>query len=614
MPGSRPLLSIIIPHHAGSEILIDCLEALKRQSVDFDTETILVDNGSTDGSVARAQEHCPDLRVVRLEENHGYARGCNRGIEVARGRYVLLLNDDTEVDPDCLRELVRVAEADPGLGACQPKIRSLREPSKFEYSGAAGGLMDVYGYPFSRGRLMGHVEVDDGQYDDAVEVFWASGVCMLIRRAVLEEVGAFDEIFFAYMEEIDLCWRIHLAGHRIAYVPSSVVYHIGAYSLERHNTRRMYLNHRNSMIMVVKNYSVRSLLWVLPVKAFLEFFIFAGALARNVRRSQAVLWSFGWLLANVPTVLRLRRRTQRLRRVQDASIFRLLYRGMAPIWYFLFGIRHVSDLPDIDVVLHLPYRGAGSPARNEAIQPRQRNFLDAYLDQAPVSLALMRAIECRHLAALPFERPILDVGCGNGTFARVLFNGMTLDAGVDQNPREIERARATGCYQELEVSRIEDMPFTSERFATVYSNCVLEHVADIETALGEIHRVLKPGGALYMTVPNPRCVTFLLWRQAFRRLGLVGLADWYSNLTHHEPYMPRRATRIQDALLPTAFLSVLSKRLLGRTLVFPRVHRVKVRAYRRLFHSAYEERADEGSATMLVARKVGRTSQRSQSP
>jgi SAM-dependent methyltransferase len=170
---------------------------------------------------------------------------------------------------------------------------------------------------------------------------------------------------------------------------------------------------------------------------------------------------------------------------------------------------------------------------------------------------------------------------------------------------------------------------------------VLEHVADIETALGEIHRVLKPGGALYMTVPNPRCVTFLLWRQAFRRLGLVGLADWYSNLTlrlfkaenvlepegwsellgragfateHHEPYMPRRATRIQDALLPTAFLSVLSKRLLGRTLVFPRVHRVKVRAYRRLFHSAYEERADEGSATMLVARKVGRTSQRSQSP
>jgi ubiquinone/menaquinone biosynthesis C-methylase UbiE len=265
-----------------------------------------------------------------------------------------------------------------------------------------------------------------------------------------------------------------------------------------------------------------------------------------------------------------------------------------------------------------------------AVHPRRRNFLYAYLDQAPISLGLMRAVECNHLSQLPFERPILDVGCGDGTFARILFNGVTVDAGVDRDAKEIERARRTGCYEDLRTSEVERLPFDGETFATVYSNCVLEHIPDIETALREIHRVLKPGGALYITVPSPRCVTYLWWREAFRRLGLAGLADWYSNLTlrlfnaehvleaegwselfdrvgfateHHEPYMPLAATRIQDILLPTAILSVLSKALFERKLVFPRLHRVKVRLYRRFLLGSYEERAAEGSATMLVARK-----------
>jgi GT2 family glycosyltransferase/SAM-dependent methyltransferase len=630
MPNQLPLVSIIIPHTAGGEILIRCLEALGATSAGPASEIILVDNASSDGSVAKALDQFPSIRVLRLEENQGYAGGCNRGIEVARGKYVLLLNDDTEVEADCVSELVRTAEDDPTVAALQPKVRSLQDKALFEYSGAAGGLMDIYGYPFSRGRLMGHVEVDEGQYDEPAEIFWASGVCMLVRKQVLEEIGAFDETFFAFMAEIDLSWRIHLAGHRVVYVPTAIVYHIGGHSLERTDVRRMFLNHRNSVIMLAKNYSLRSLVWVFPIKIVLELFIFAGALLRNPRRSQAVVLSFSWLLTHVPTLLRLRAPVQAKRRISDREIISRLYQGMAPIWYFLFGIRHAIDLPDIDIVLHQPYRAARSSSRTGTVEPRRRNFLYAYLDQAPAALALMRAVECDHLSKLPFERPILDVGCGDGTFGRILFNGVTLDAGVDRDAKEIARARATRCYDDLRVAEVEQLPFESEAFATVYSNCVLEHIPDVENALLEIHRVLKPGGALYITVPSPRCVTYLLWREVFRRLGLTGLANWYSNLTlrlfnaehvleaegwsdlldragfateRHEPYMPRTATRIQDLLLPTAVLSVLSKALLGRKLVFPRLHRVKVLVYRRFFRAIYAERAPEGSATMLVARK-----------
>jgi SAM-dependent methyltransferase len=343
--------------------------------------------------------------------------------------------------------------------------------------------------------------------------------------------------------------------------------------------------------------------------------------------------AFAWMLTHIPTVLRLREKVQARRVVSDDIILSRLYRGMAPIWYFLFGIRQMTDLPDIDALLHQPYR-VGAPAeRTGTVHPRRRNFLYAYLDQAPVALALMRAVECDHLSSLPFERPILDIGCGDGTFARILFNGVTVDAGIDRDEKEIERAKLTNVYDDIRAGEVQALPYEAERFSTVYSNCVLEHIPDIENALREIQRVLKPGGALYITVPNPRCVTFLWWRDTFRKLGLTALGDWYGNLTlrlfnaehvlepegwtelfervgleteHHEPYMPLRASRVQDLLLPTAFLSVILKSLIERKLLFPRFHRLKVRTYRRLFMSTYAERAPVGSATMLVARKPKR--------
>lgn len=630
MSASRPLVSIVIPHQAGADILLDCLEALESDTSCSNTEVIVVDNGSIDGSVQQAQARFPRLRVIRLETNQGYAGGCNQGIRASRGEYVLLLNDDTKVAAGCLGALVEAAEADPSIGACQPKIRSLRDPSQFEYSGAAGGLMDIYAYPFSRGRLMGHVEEDRGQYDDPIEIFWASGVCMLIRRAALDRSGLFDETFFAYMEEIDLCWRIHLQGLRVVYVPTAIVYHIGGYSLDQRVLKRIYLNHRNSTLTLLKNYSGASLWRILPIKIVLECCILAAALVRNPVRSLAVVQSFGWLLTHIPTIVRLRAEVQRRRRVPDSAIAPSLYQGMAPIWYFLFGVRKVTDLPDIDRVLHRPNPPAQKPAPGERVQPARRNFLYAYLDQAPIALGLMRAVECSHLARLPFERPILDLGCGDGTFARILFNGVTVDAGVDANAGEVDRARRNRCYADVRASRIESLPFDTGTFATAYSNCVLEHVEPLEAALREIHRVLKPGGCLYLTVPSPRCTTYLLWTMVFSRLGLQKLADWYANLTlrlfkaehvmeaegwaavlvragfrveHHEPYMPLRATRLQDLFLPTAVLSVLAKRLWGRLLILPRLHRARARLYRRSLMGPYEERTPLGSGTLIVARR-----------
>jgi GT2 family glycosyltransferase/SAM-dependent methyltransferase len=626
-----PLVSIIIPHQAGTDILLDCLDALAADRSHPSTEVIVVDNGSSDGSVEEARRRFPDTRVVRLETNQGYAGGCNAGIRASRGAYVVLLNDDTKVAQGCIGALVAVAEADPSIGACQPKIRSLRDPSQFEYSGAAGGLMDVYAYPFSRGRLMGHVEEDRGQYDDPIEIFWASGVCMLIRRGALDQAGLFDETFFAYMEEIDLSWRIHLQGLKIVYVPDAIVYHIGGYSLDQRVLKRIYLNHRNSVLTLLKNYSTPSLLRILPVKIVLECCILAAALVRNPLRSLAVLQSFGWLLTHVPTIRRLRADVQRKRRVPDSAISANLYQGMAPIWYFLFGVRRVTDLPDIDRVLHRRYRPASSRAADETVHPERRNFLYAYLDQAPIALGLMRAVECSHLARLPFARPILDLGCGDGTFARILFNGVTIDAGVDADADEVERARRTQCYVDVQNARIERLPFESGSFATAYSNCVLEHVEPLDAALKEIHRVVRPGGHLYLTVPSPRCTTYLFWTRLLSRVGLRGVADWYANLTlrlfkaehvmeadgwaevlgragfaveHHEPYMPLRATELQDIFLPTAVPSKIAKRLFGRLFFLPRLHRACVRLYRGTLMRPYEERTPLGSGTLLVARRL----------
>jgi len=222
-------------------------------------EIIIADNASDDGSAEWVTTNFPDVKVVSLDKNYGYCGGNNRAVPFAENDILIFLNNDVRVEKNWLRELAFVFENEK-TAAAQPKIKSLTEPNKFEYAGAAGGFIDKYGYPFCRGRMFEEVEPDIGQYDDETEIFWASGAALAVRRELFIETGGFDEDYEFHMEEIDLCWRLQNRGWIIKYCPKSVVYHLGGGSLPMHSPRKVYYNFRNSLFTLWKNYSSSTLL------------------------------------------------------------------------------------------------------------------------------------------------------------------------------------------------------------------------------------------------------------------------------------------------------------------------------------------------------------------
>ena len=246
-------VAIIILNWNGEKLLREFLPSVVKNTNADLGRVVVVDNHSTDGSWRCLEQEFPDVERVLFEENFGFAGGYNRAIEMIEAEYVVLLNSDVEVAPGWLEPLVAVLDRDEKVAAVQPKILAYRDKNKFEYAGAAGGYIDYLGFPFCRGRVMDTTEQDYGQYDDEVDVFWATGASLCIRRDVYRAAGGLDEAFFAHMEEIDLCWRIHLAGYRIAVVPQSTVYHLGGASLDAANPRKTYLNFRNNLLMLHKN-------------------------------------------------------------------------------------------------------------------------------------------------------------------------------------------------------------------------------------------------------------------------------------------------------------------------------------------------------------------------
>ncbi len=231
---------------------------------------VVADNGSQDDSVAWLRSHHPDVELIQFSENYGYAGGYNMALERVDADLFVLLNSDVEVPPHWLDPLVRRMEEDPQIAALSPKIRSFDRPAHFEYAGAAGGFIDWFGYPFCRGRILSTIEVDQGQYDDTREVFWASGACMVVRAALFRELGGFDADFFAHMEEIDFCWRARLAGYKIVAEAESEVFHLGGGTLPNNSPRKLYLNYRNNLAMLYKNLSWTGLCTVLLIRGFLD--------------------------------------------------------------------------------------------------------------------------------------------------------------------------------------------------------------------------------------------------------------------------------------------------------------------------------------------------------
>lgn len=266
---NHPKVAIVILNWNGRNFLQQFLPSLlKTEWPGF--ELVIADNGSTDDSVAFVRVNYPQVRLIEFDQNFGFAKGYNEALKLITADYFAIINSDVQVKPGWLFPLVDILEKDKSHAACQPKLLAFKNKKQFEYAGGSGGWLDAYGYPFTRGRIFEIAEEDTGQYDDIARVFWTTGAAMVIRSSVFHEMKGFDEYFFAHQEEIDLCWRMQLAGYKLFVNPASVVYHVGGGTLPRGNSLKTYLNFRNNHIMMYKNLSGLQKFLKIPVRIFLD--------------------------------------------------------------------------------------------------------------------------------------------------------------------------------------------------------------------------------------------------------------------------------------------------------------------------------------------------------
>lgn len=273
-------VAIVILNYNGKSFLQKFLPTVLKYSAGH--EVWIADNASSDGSLAWVREENLPVKTLSFATNGGYAGGYNSALKQIDAEYYVLLNSDIEVTDHWIDPVVSLMDSDPGIAACQPKICAYDLPDHFEYAGAAGGFMDYLGYPFCRGRIFDTREEDKGQYDDVTDIFWATGACLFVRAKTFHEFGGFDESFFAHMEEIDLCWRLKGAGHRVMYCGHSKVYHVGGGTLHKSNPRKTFLNYRNNLIMLYKNLGRAERWKVIIIRLFLDGlssvrFVAAGA-------------------------------------------------------------------------------------------------------------------------------------------------------------------------------------------------------------------------------------------------------------------------------------------------------------------------------------------------
>ena len=269
-------LAIVILNWNGSDMMRRYLPSVIRCSRGEGIEVIVADNASSDDSISMLHSCFPDLRIIQLDQNYGFADGYNRSLRQVEAEYYLLLNSDVEIRQDgWLTPMIDFMDHHPQVSACQPKLLKLlpqgEEKTMFEYAGAAGGFIDQYGYPFCRGRVFATVEDDRGQYDDVASVMWTTGAAMMVRSNVYWEAGGLDAKFFAHMEEIDLCWRMRIMGYDLVCVPQSKAYHLGGATLNQGNPRKTFLNFRNNLLMLYKNLPEQQLRSVIRMRRFLDF-------------------------------------------------------------------------------------------------------------------------------------------------------------------------------------------------------------------------------------------------------------------------------------------------------------------------------------------------------
>jgi GT2 family glycosyltransferase len=305
----------------------------------------VADNASTDDSLTYLNTAFPQVRVLQLPTNEGYAGGYNAALRQIEADYYCLLNSDVAVSAGWVQPILDLFAANPKVVACQPKIRAEAQPALFEYAGGAGGYLDWLGFAFCRGRLFDTLEPDTGQYDDTRRVFWASGACLFVRAAVFHATGGFDTSFFAHMEEIDWCWRVQRLGYEVWTCGQATVYHVGAGTLAKTNPQKTYLNYRNSLLMLYKNLPQRNL-WPLLLLRLVVDGLSAGPLL--LRGQWAAIWAivrahfafYGRLISSGPGTLRHQRADLARQATTPVSLF-----PKSIVWaYFLGGKKRFSEL------------------------------------------------------------------------------------------------------------------------------------------------------------------------------------------------------------------------------------------------------------------------------
>lgn len=299
-------VAIVILNFNGRKLLTEFLPSVV---VNADHATIyVIDNGSTDDSISLLEKEFPQIELILLDKNYGFCGGYNRGLANLKEEYFILLNSDVEVTPNWIAPLVQLADSDPKIGAIQPKILSYKQKTKFEYAGAGGGFIDPLGYPYCRGRIFDHQEEDIGQYNDVTEIFWAAGACMFVRASCYRLLQGLDEDFFAHMEEIDLCWRMNRAGYSVFYNGTSTVYHLGAGTLSYNHPRKVYLNFKNGLAMLIKNLNTWELWIKLPIRVLLDALAaFIFILKGEVQNGLAVLKAHLAVSGSLPSIWKKRK-------------------------------------------------------------------------------------------------------------------------------------------------------------------------------------------------------------------------------------------------------------------------------------------------------------------
>jgi GT2 family glycosyltransferase len=328
--------AIIILNWNGQKLLEQFLPSVVNFSSEL-AEIYIADNASTDTSIKFVKKFYPSIKIIENKTNEGYAKGYNEALAAVEADIYCLLNSDVEVTKDWLKPILEVFKKDEKTAIIQPKLLDFKDKTKFEYAGGAGGFLDIYGYPYCRGRVFNDLETDNGQFNDVSDIFWASGACLFIRSKIYHHLDGLDEDYFAHQEEIDLCWRTQNIGYKIKYVGTSTVFHVGGATLQETNPHKTYLNFRNSLLNVVKN---------VPKKWFL-FVVFSRLILDGIAGIKFLIelrpvHTFAILRAHISfykNFFKFLAKRKRLQKKQDYNLHTSI------VWqYFILGRKKFKDL------------------------------------------------------------------------------------------------------------------------------------------------------------------------------------------------------------------------------------------------------------------------------